>query len=303
LLHDLDSNLVERCPDLLVVLDAELKVVRASAGLRAAVALAEPGMEFARSLDAASRERFEQAMGLERDATQAFSLELTHRGRDRLVPATYRFFGLEGSLVAGLGREMPEGLTDQVEALKRRHSEMLAQLAAMTGRLRELARNDSLTGLFNLRAFLDQGDNEWVRHRRHRHPLACAALDVDGFKRINDNFGHAAGDALLQHIGTLLRATLRASDLPARIGGDEFVALMPDTSVDGAVITSERLLTRLAQHPLQVLDQSLTATVSIGVASAEGCSSLEELLARADAALYRAKKEGKSRVCRADSSP
>src|SRR5207248_2005869 len=209
LIDGLDSILVERCPDLLVVLDAELKVVRASAGLRAAVAQVEPGMEFARTLDEPSRARFEQAMALERDATQAFPLE--------------------------------------------------------------------------------------VRHRRHRHPLACAALDVDGFKRINDNFGHAAGDALLQHIGTLLRATLRASDLPARIGGDEFVALMPDTSVDGAVITSERLLGRLAQHPLEVLDQSLTATVSIGVASAEGCSSLEELLARADAALYRAKKEGKSR--------
>ena len=289
MIDGLDFILVERCPDLLVVLDAELRVVRASAGLRAAVALVEPGMEFGRSLDEPSRTRFEQAMGLERDATQAFALELTHRGRDRLVPATYRFFELEGPLVAGLGREMPvtEGLADQVEALKRRHSEMLAEKVT-----RAIIKHQ--------RAFLDQGDNEWVRHRRHRHPLACAALDVDGFKRINDNFGHAAGDALLQHIGTLLRATLRASDLPARIGGDEFVALMPDTSVDGAVITSERLLGRLAQHPLQVLDQSLTATVSIGVASAEGCSSLEELLARADAALYRAKKEGKSRVCRSD---
>src|SRR5256886_1421290 len=189
-----------------------------------------------------------------------------------------------------------EGLADQVEALKRRHSEMLAQLAAMTGRLRELARNDSLTGLFNRRAFLDQGDNEWVRHRRHRHPLACAALDVDGFKRINDNFGHAAGDALLQHIGTLLRATLRASDLPARIGGDEFVALMPDTSVDGAVITSERLLGRLAQHPLQVLDQSLTAAALIRVASAAGFSSLVALLARAGPPLHPAKPERQARA-------
>jgi len=302
LADSLDSILVERCPDLLVVLDAELRIVRASAGLRGAVAQVDPGIPFARSLDEVSRERFEQAMALDRDATQAFSLDLTHRGRDRLIPATYRFFALEWPLLAGLGHEMPvtNGLVDQVEALRRRHSEMLAQLAAMTGRLRELARNDPLTGLFNRRAFLDQGDTEWVRHRRHRHPLACAALDVDGFKRINDNFGHAAGDALLQHIGTLLRASLRSSDLPARIGGDEFIALMPDTSVDGAVITSERLLGRLEQHPLQVLDQSLSATVSIGVATAEGCSSLEELLARADAALYRAKKEGKSRVCRSD---
>jgi len=83
LLHDLDSILVERCPDLLVVLDSEHKVVLSSPGLRAAVALVEPGMEFANSLDDPSRERFAHAMGLERDATQAFSLELTHRGRDR----------------------------------------------------------------------------------------------------------------------------------------------------------------------------------------------------------------------------
>src|SRR5438067_11415254 len=275
LLHGLDSILVERCPDLLVVLDTEHRVVLSSAGLRAAVALVEPGMEFANSLDDPSRERFAHAMGLERDATEAFSLELTHRGRDRLIPAAYRFFALEGPLVAGLGREMPatEGLADQVQALKRRHSEMLAQLAAMTGRLRELARNDPLTGLFNRRAFLDQGANEWVRHRRHRQPLACAALGVDGFKRINDNFAHAAGDALLQHIGTLLRATLRASDLPARTGGDEFVALMPDTSVDGAVVSSERLRGRLAQHALPVLHQSVPRPVPIGGAAARGCPS------------------------------
>ena len=117
----LDSVLVERCPDLLVVLDAELRVVRASAGLRAAVPQVEPGMEFARSLDEVSRPRFDQAMALDRDAAQAFSLDLTHRGRDRLVPATYRFFALEGPLVAGLGHEMPvtNGLVDQVEALRR----------------------------------------------------------------------------------------------------------------------------------------------------------------------------------------
>jgi diguanylate cyclase (GGDEF)-like protein len=302
LLHALEVSLVERCPDFLVVLDGELKVVRASAGLLAAVPLVEPGMEFLRSLDDPSRERFEQALNLEHDATEAFSLDLTHRGRERLIAATYRFFELEAPYVALLGRETPatEGLADQVEALRRRHTEMLGQLAAMTGRLRELARNDSLTGLFNRCAFLDQGDNEWVRHRRHRHPLACAALDVDAFKRINDNFGHAAGDALLQHIGTLLRATLRASDLPARIGGDEFVALMPDTTLEGATATAERLLGRLSEHPLQVLDQQLIATVSIGIAQADGCNSLEELLARADQALYRAKKEGKSRVCCAE---
>src|SRR2546430_12237271 len=103
-------------------------------------------------------------------------------------------------------------------------------------------------------------------------------IDVDGFKRINDTFGHAAGDALLQHIGTLLRATLRASDLPARLGGDEFAALMPETNLEGAMALGERLLSRLASRPLTALDQSIVATLSVGVASAEGLEALEELM-------------------------
>ena len=122
-------------------------------------------------------------------------------------------------------------------------------------------------------------------------------VDVDGFKQINDTFGHAAGDAVLQHIGALLRATLRASDLPARLGGDEFVALMPETEIAGAATLGERLLERVQQRPLSVLDQSLVTSLSIGIASADGCNSLEELLAKADQALYRAKKEGRARVC------
>ena len=158
---------------------------------------------------------------------------------------------------------------------------------------------DSLTGVLNRRAFLDHADGEWVRHRRHNHALSCAMIDVDGFKNINDTFGHAAGDAVLQHIGALVRATLRASDLPARLGGDEFIALMPETNLDGARATAERLLSRVAARPLTVLDQNFATTLSIGVASADGCDTLEELMARADRAMYRAKKEGRARVCTA----
>jgi len=191
-------------------------------------------------------------------------------------------------------------LVDQVEVLRRRYHESVSQLASLTGRLRELAMIDSLTGVLNRRAFLDHADGEWVRHRRHNHALSCAMVDVDGFKKINDTFGHAAGDAVLQHIGALLRATLRASDLPARLGGDEFVALMPETTLDGAFALGDRLLQRVLQRPLHVLDQSLSTTLSIGVASADGCANLEALLAKADQALYKAKKEGRSRVIRAD---
>jgi diguanylate cyclase (GGDEF)-like protein len=301
LTQDLDSLLIERSPDLLVVLDGELNVIKASAGLRSAVPTLAPGQDFVRSLDDKSQTRLRQALTIDRDSTAALSLELVHRGKERLVTTAWRFFGLERPYIGGVGRESASSadLVDQVEVLRRRYHESVSQLASLTGRLRELAMIDSLTGVLNRRAFLDHADGEWVRHRRHNHSLSCAMVDVDGFKKINDTFGHAAGDALLQHIGALLRATLRASDLPARLGGDEFVALMPETNLEGATTLGERLLSRLASRPITVLDQSLTTTLSIGVSTADECASLDELLAKADQALYRAKKEGRARVCRA----
>jgi diguanylate cyclase (GGDEF)-like protein len=298
----LDALLIERSPDFLVVLDAGLRVVRASAGLRSAVPVVAPGEEFVRSLDEASQDRLRQSLSMHQDASFSLSLELVHRGRERLISTAYRFFGVERPYLAGVGRESATSseLVDQVELLRRRYHESVSQLASLTGRLRELAMIDSLTGVLNRRAFLDHADGEWVRHRRHNHSLACAMIDVDGFKKINDTFGHATGDAVLQHIGALVRATLRASDLPARLGGDEFMTLMPETNLDGAMATAERLLGRVASRPLKVLDQSFATTISIGVASAEGCNSLEELMARADRALYRAKKDGRARVCRGE---
>jgi diguanylate cyclase (GGDEF)-like protein len=297
----LDALLIERSPDFLVILDAELRVVKASAGLRSSVPLVASGESFVRSLDEPSQERLRQALTMHQDGTFSLSLELVHRGRERLISTAYRFYGVERPYFAGVGRESATSseLVDQVDVLRRRYHESVSQLASLTGRLRELAMIDSLTGVLNRRAFLDHADGEWVRHRRHGHALACAMMDVDGFKKINDTFGHAAGDAVLQHIGALVRATLRASDLPARLGGDEFIALMPETNLEGAMATAERLLGRVAARPLTVLDQNFATTLSIGVAGAEGCASLEELMARADAALYRAKKEGRARVCRA----
>jgi diguanylate cyclase (GGDEF)-like protein len=296
----LDALLVERSPDFLVILDAELRVVKASAGLRSSVPIVAPGESFVRSLDEPSQERLRQALTMHQDGTFSLSLELVHRGRERLISTAYRFYGVERPYFAGVGRESATSseLVDQVDVLRRRYHESVSQLASLTGRLRELAMIDSLTGVLNRRAFLDHADGEWVRHRRHGHALACAMIDVDGFKKINDTFGHAAGDAVLQHIGALVRATLRASDLPARLGGDEFIALMPETNLEGAMATAERLLGRVASRPLTVLDQSFATTLSIGVAGAESCASLEELMARADRALYRAKKEGRARVCR-----
>jgi diguanylate cyclase (GGDEF)-like protein len=301
----IDIHFIECCPDFAVILDREHRVVRASAGLREAVALCAPGEFFSRSLDAESERRFLHLASAGRDAASApIGVELVHRGHQRLVNASWRFFDLDKSAagtLGGIGREMPgEDLAAQTDGLKRRYQESVSQLASLTGRLREMAMVDSLTGVLNRRAFLDQAAIEWSRARRSKTQLSFLMIDLDGFKQVNDTLGHAAGDSLLQHIGALLRTTLRGSDIPARLGGDEFAALIPETGIEGAVRLGERFLGRLASQPLRTVDQEVSASVSIGAATALDCASLEEMMAKADAALYNAKKQGRARVCKAD---
>ena len=294
----MESVLIERCPDFIVVLDRELHVVEASGALRSAVPLASPGREFSLSLDEESAGRLLATLASDQEGTSRMPLDLVHRGRERLIPTIYRFYPLEHPIVCGVGREgaSDAGMVDQVATLNRRYQESLAQLASLTGKLRELATTDSLTGLFNRRAFMDRAEGEWTRHIRYKHPVGCVMLDVDHFKSINDTHGHAAGDAVLQHVGALMRASLRTNDLSARLGGDEFVALMPDSTLEGAYALGERLLMRLLGRPLTGLEREVRVTASIGVATSDGCTTLDQLFARADRALYQAKQAGRGCV-------
>jgi diguanylate cyclase (GGDEF)-like protein len=119
-------------------------------------------------------------------------------------------------------------------------------------------------------------------------------IDVDHFKLVNDKHGHQAGDEVLRVVGALLRTGLRASDLPARLGGEEFIALLPETPLDGAVILGDRLRVRIASRQISAGTSQLRVTVSVGVACGTGqYESLDRLLGAADAAMYRAKREGR----------
>src|SRR5205823_14894934 len=121
----LDALLIERSPDFLVILDAELRVVKASAGLRSSVPLVAPGESFVRSLADPSQERLRQALTMHQDGTFSLSLELVHRGRERLISTAYRFYGVERPYIAGVGRESATSseLVDQVDVLRRRYHE------------------------------------------------------------------------------------------------------------------------------------------------------------------------------------
>lgn len=155
-------------------------------------------------------------------------------------------------------------------------------------RTQELAITDSLTGLFNRRTMYQQMEREIQRSRRFLHPLSLMMIDLDDFKRYNDEHGHLAGDEGLVRIAALIKSNVRDVDLSYRFGGEEFIVLVPETALEGAIRFAERLR--------QLIREALSFTVSIGVAQYAPNETAEAWLARVDWALYQAKKEGKDRV-------
>ena len=161
---------------------------------------------------------------------------------------------------------------------------------------RKLADRDQLTGFFNHRYLHERLGEEVVRSQRSKTPLSVLMIDLDGFKLVNDTFGHLFGDRVLAWLAEQLRTTLRASDIPARYGGDEFAIILPDTDRDDAWQAAQRILAALAEHGYQSPDRSpVSVGCSIGVAAypADGRTA-QDLIARADAAMYRAKGSGGS---------
>jgi len=165
-------------------------------------------------------------------------------------------------------------------------------------RLAEASLTDDLTGLLNRRALDARLDEEIARAERYGTPLSLVVLDLDNFKEVNDQLGHAAGDALLRAVGTLLRAELRTADIAVRYGGDEFALVLPGVTKTGAWAVAEKVLSSLRSMSAENGEgPRVTATCSVGVASfGETFRDPEALLRGADAALYAAKRSGRNRV-------
>ena len=166
-----------------------------------------------------------------------------------------------------------------------------------TEALRRSVACDHLTGLANRRALFEACELELQRWRRAPRPLALILIDADHFKRINDDFGHAAGDAVLRHLAAGLSATFRAMDVVARLGGEEFVVLLPGCTEDAAAAVAQRLCQSIAEQTVSVNGASVRYTVSIGVATMDAVvDGVDALIERADLAMYRAKAAGRNRV-------
>ena len=159
------------------------------------------------------------------------------------------------------------------------------------------ARRDALTDAYNRRAFTEFGDMEWSRSVRHDYPLSVLSVDIDHFKNFNDQYGHQTGDLALVQVSKAAHAALRSDDIWCRYGGEEFVALLPNTTLDQAMAIAERLRLAVANTTIASPRGLLGVSVSIGVAELSvNHARLSEVLGASDAALYKAKAAGRNRV-------
>ena len=162
-----------------------------------------------------------------------------------------------------------------------------------------LAETDELTGLFNTRGFAIAANRLFGQAMRYGRAASVLMIDCDNLKPVNDSHGHEAGNRLLRQVANAVQSELRATDVPARYGGDEFIVLLPETPPKGALDVAERIRNAIASRPLAINGQQINATVSIGIACyPEDGRTLDALAARADRALYQAKQEGRNKVVR-----
>jgi len=171
------------------------------------------------------------------------------------------------------------------------------QLQAANQELRRLSSTDRLTGLFNRGHWEEILRQDYARHRRYDSNAALVMFDIDHFKKINDKYGHQAGDAVIQQTANLIRQNMRGADVAGRYGGEEFVVLLPDTDSEGAVMFAERLRQSAEAYEVNHENHNIRFTISFGIADLSlPTSGYAQLIERADSALYASKSAGRNRV-------
>jgi len=211
-------------------------------------------------------------------------------GADDYLPKPFEQKELEARIYAALRRRMAR------EELQKKNSE----LEEMLHRVEYMAMTDSLTGLFNRRRFNDILKREFATTWRYHNQLTCVMLDIDWFKKINDRYGHPAGDEVLKAVAGVLNDNLREVDIVARYGGEEFALLLPHTSKSQAMIAAERIMESIRKVRVETDEGVIGFTVSMGLASVDDVKTndVEDLIRSADRALYEAKRLGRDQIVR-----
>jgi diguanylate cyclase (GGDEF)-like protein/PAS domain S-box-containing protein len=171
------------------------------------------------------------------------------------------------------------------------------KIQLLNAELEKLAMSDYLTNLYNRRFFMQRGEEEFKRAKRSQHPFSVLMLDIDKFKSVNDTYGHETGDLVLKQIAVTLKYNLREIDILGRVGGEEFAALLPDTSLQDARISAERVRQAVQNETLLAPGAALSVTISVGAAAfAPDMLKIDDVLRNADSALYEAKHSGSNCV-------
>ena len=171
------------------------------------------------------------------------------------------------------------------------------QLESANTKLQELALRDGLTGLLNRRYWESCLEREFARHQRYDNPVSLVIFDIDHFKRVNDTYGHQTGDEVIRETARITSQLVRETDFAGRYGGEEFVVLLPGTTLDGAAQFAERLRSSIERQQLDYQGSPLTFTISLGVATlTDDMAGYLTLLERADKALYQSKEGGRNKV-------
>jgi diguanylate cyclase (GGDEF)-like protein len=237
-------------------------------------------------------------------ATTSFAIRLSTRRLSIIARDDKPFTDIERQLIGEVFdvvrmAEESEARYDELEqrmlSIQRENLDLVVRNRVLS----EVSSRDSLTGLYNRWYVLEKLESEINRSLRHGSPMSVLMLDIDHFKRINDTYGHAAGDQVLQAVGKLLRDSCRVYDVPGRYGGEEFCILLPETRPGNTSTVAERIRGRLEATTLQCGDGNAIVTASIGVAGLESPDSVvtpSALIERADRALYSAKNLGRNRV-------
>ncbi|MGB2895501.1 MAG: GGDEF domain-containing protein [Anaerolineales bacterium] len=229
-------------------------------------------------------------------ASMALAVSFLTQGSEFLLPG-FELEGISAGIFLGCQIILHQGLATMFIITSAHVESTIEQLLHQTEQLSHLANTDALSGLANRRFFVEQLEREFARAKRYRRPLTLLYLDLDDFKSINDRFGHVVGDEVIRNLSLSMRAVLRSTDLLARIGGDEFAVLLPETAIKGGVGVTNKLkraLIAFTSRPDSVIS---SVTFSAGLAQYRfEDESIDDLLARADHAQYQAKDAGKGQI-------
>lgn len=204
--------------------------------------------------------------------------------------------GDEIGTLAGTFNRMAHTIKDHMENLEEKVARRTLDLSEMNKLLDHHARTDPLTGLSNRREILERMKNEVSRVERFKRTFSIVLVDIDRFKEINDGYGHAAGDLVLKEVSKEIRDIVRSIDTVGRWGGEEFLLILPETDLDGALIVAENLRVAVEGLSFQFEEHSIPVTLSAGVCEYISGQSVDDCVSEADQALYRAKQQGRNRV-------